>query len=154
MFVCLSFIHFSWFSEYLLGPSGQKPLATLQHVSQSQTGAQESPRGYLGQAAPQLTLLSACTVLNQPHEVSPMHRPTACVLPNISKYQSKMQRITVQGTCSTSDDPAWKYQTSTMHLLCICLQNHEQKYGSPRGEFAANVLLKPTLGLFLVSSNP
>lgn len=30
------------------------------------------------------------------------------------------------------------------HILCICLQNLKQKFGSPRAEFVANVLLKPT----------
>ena len=107
--------------------------------------------GCLGQAAPQHTMLCTCTALNQPHEFSLMHRPTACVLPDISTYQSKMQRIHRAHAAHLMVLPGGTRLTSTMHLLCICLENLEQKYGSPRGEFAANVLLKPTwsiLGVF------
>lgn len=52
---------------------------------------------------------------------------------------------------STSDDTSGSIRvTYTVHLLFICLQNLEQKYGSPRGEFAANVLLKPTWSILSV----
>lgn len=35
-------------------------------------------------------------------------------------------------------------------MLCICLQNLKQKYGSPRAEFVANALLKPTWSILSV----
>lgn len=40
--------------------------------------------------------------------------------------------------------------TSAMHLLCICLQNLKQKYGSPGRESAANVSLQPTWSVLRV----
>lgn len=35
-------------------------------------------------------------------------------------------------------------------MLCICLQNLKQKYGSPRAEFVANALLKPAWSILSV----